>query len=115
MVSFHDDNGTLEVRHRHEVIRVQAWGADSAREAWSYGPAAWSVEDQFLFGPDILIAPVLVPNATARDVYLPAGCRWTQAATGQRHDGGSAVRVPVSPDRIPVFTREGAEVLDVVR
>src|ERR1700758_3539378 len=31
MVSFHDDNGTLEVRHRHEVIRVQAWGADSAR------------------------------------------------------------------------------------
>ena len=31
MVSYHNDNGTLEVRHRHEVIRIQAWGADSAR------------------------------------------------------------------------------------
>jgi alpha-D-xyloside xylohydrolase len=76
---------------------------------------AWRVEDQFLLGPDILIAPVLEPDATVRDVYLPAGRRWTQAATGDQHAGGSAVRVPVSPDRIPVFTREGAEVLDVVR
>ena len=31
MVSYHNDNGTLEVRHRHEVIRIQAWGADSVR------------------------------------------------------------------------------------
>ena len=31
MVSYHDDNGVLEVRHRHEVIRIQAWGADSVR------------------------------------------------------------------------------------
>ena len=31
MVSYHNDNGILEVRHRHEVIRIQAWGADSVR------------------------------------------------------------------------------------
>ena len=31
MVSYHNDNGMLEVRHRHEVIRIQAWGADSVR------------------------------------------------------------------------------------
>src|SRR5512146_1043879 len=31
MVSFRDDDGVLEIRHRHEVIRVQAWGADSVR------------------------------------------------------------------------------------
>ncbi|MFZ1997391.1 MAG: hypothetical protein WAU75_24960, partial [Solirubrobacteraceae bacterium] len=31
MVSYHYDNGILEVRHRHEVIRIQAWGADSVR------------------------------------------------------------------------------------
>ena len=31
MVSFKDDDGVLEIRHRHEVIRVQAWGADSVR------------------------------------------------------------------------------------
>jgi alpha-D-xyloside xylohydrolase len=78
-------------------------------------PEAWRIEDQFLFGPDLLIAPVLEPDATARDVYLPAGGRWIQAATGESRDGGATVRVPVTPDRIPVFTREGAEVVDVVR
>ncbi len=31
MVTYRNDNGVLEVRHRHEVIRVQAWGADSVR------------------------------------------------------------------------------------
>lgn len=34
---------------------------------------AWSVADEFLFGPDILVAPVLSAGATSRDVYLPAG------------------------------------------
>ena len=31
MVSYRNDNGILEVRHRHEVIRIQAWGQDSVR------------------------------------------------------------------------------------
>jgi len=31
MVTYRNDNGVLEVRHRHEVIRIQAWGADSVR------------------------------------------------------------------------------------
>jgi alpha-D-xyloside xylohydrolase len=75
-------------------------------------PGAWRVEDQFLFGPDLLIAPVLAPGATARDVYLPAGMSWVDAG---RYDGGITVRAAVSPDRIPVYVREGAEVLDVIR
>jgi alpha-D-xyloside xylohydrolase len=78
-------------------------------------PEAWRVEDQFLFGPDLLIAPVLEPGATARDVYLPAGSAWVAAGRGSRHEGGTTIRVTVSPDRIPVFAREGAEVLDVIR
>jgi alpha-D-xyloside xylohydrolase len=78
-------------------------------------PVAWQAEDQFLFGPDLLIAPVLEPGASTRDVYLPAGRTWIAAATAERHEGGTTVRVPVLPDRIPVFASEGAEVLDVVR
>jgi alpha-D-xyloside xylohydrolase len=80
-----------------------------------HDPDAWLVEDQFLFGPDLLIAPVLEPGASRRDVYLPAGRTWVDAATGEEHDGGKTVAVPVSPDRIPVFFPEGAEVADVVR
>ena len=78
-------------------------------------PDAWRIEDEFLFGPDLLIAPVLEPGARTRDVYLPVGRTWVTAGTGDRHDGGVIVPVPVSLDRIPVFVTEGAEVLDVVR
>ena len=78
-------------------------------------PGAWHTEDQFLFGPDLLVAPVLEPGATERDVYLPAGRHWTEAATGARHPGGVTVTVALTLDRIPVFVAEGAEVLDVVR
>jgi alpha-D-xyloside xylohydrolase len=76
---------------------------------------AWRVEDQFLFGPDLLIAPVLEPGIRSRDVYLPAGRTWIASVTGERYDGGMTVRVPVSPDHIPVCVREGAGVLGVFR
>ncbi len=78
-------------------------------------PAAWQTEDQFLFGPDLLIAPVLAPGATERQVYLPAGRAWTEAASGARHAGGVTVTAALTLDRIPVFVAEGSEVLDVVR
>ncbi len=78
-------------------------------------PEAWRTEDQFLFGPDLLVSPVLEPGARARDVHLPAGRSWVDAATGDQYEGGATIGVPVSPDRIPVFVSAGAEVLDVVR
>ena len=78
-------------------------------------PGAWQVEDEFLFGPDLLIAPVLEPGATARDVFLLAGRTWIEAGSGHRHEGGNVVPVTLSADRIPVFVAEGSEVLDVVR
>ena len=78
-------------------------------------PGSWHVDDEFLFGPDLLVAPVLEPGARARDVYLPAGRTWVASGTGERYDGGVAATVEVSPDRIPVFVTEGAEVLDAVR
>jgi alpha-D-xyloside xylohydrolase len=78
-------------------------------------PGAWRSEDEFLFGPDLLIAPVLEPGARVREVYLPPGRTWVEAGTGESRDGGVTVRVEVSPDRIPVFVSEGAEVLDAVR
>jgi alpha-D-xyloside xylohydrolase len=78
-------------------------------------PGAWQPEDEFLLGPDLLIAPVLAPGARTRDVYLPAGRTWVDASTGERREGGGTVQVPLSIDRIPVFASEGAGVLDVVR
>ena len=71
---------------------------------------AWQVEDQFMFGPDVLVAPVLRPGQSAREVYLPAGRTWTDAWTGQTLPGGQTVLVDAPIERIPVFTRDGAAV-----
>ena len=42
-------------------------------------PMAWEVSDQYLFGPDLLVAPVMEAGVTQRPIYLPAGARWTNA------------------------------------
>ncbi|MGW3730157.1 glycoside hydrolase family 31 protein [Streptomyces sp. NPDC000851] len=73
-------------------------------------PHAWAVDDAFLFGPDLLVAPVTQPGQRSREVYLPAGTRWVCAGSGEVHEGGRTVTAPAPIDHIPVFTREGADV-----
>ncbi|WPF82661.1 family 31 glucosidase [Sanguibacter sp. 4.1] len=70
--------------------------------------AAWDVADQFLYGPSLLVAPVLEAGARTRRVYLPAGASWTSLATGERFDGGVWVEVEAPLDVIPVFARDEA-------
>jgi len=69
---------------------------------------AWGIDDEFMFGPDILVAPVLEAGATSRAVYLPAGTKWTDAWTGESLAGGGTVTVDTPIERIPVFTRGDA-------
>ncbi|MDE6673202.1 MAG: family 31 glucosidase, partial [Acetatifactor sp.] len=69
--------------------------------------AAWEIEDAYMFGPDLLVAPVMEEGQREREVYLPAGCRWTDASTKTEYEGGQKVTVPVPLDIIPVFVREG--------
>ncbi|MFJ6216031.1 TIM-barrel domain-containing protein [Streptomyces sp. NPDC092296] len=71
--------------------------------------AAWAVEDCFLLGPDLLVAPVTEAGADRREVRLPAGARWRDAWTGQEYEGGQAVVVAAPLERIPLFLRDGAE------
>jgi alpha-glucosidase len=70
-------------------------------------PQTWSRDDQFLFGADLLVAPVLREGARDREVYLPAG-EWFDLWTGARESGGRTIRVPVMLDSLPVFVRGGA-------
>lgn len=71
-------------------------------------PAAWDVTDQWLYGPDLLVAPVVHAGTTSRSVYLPAGARWTDLVTGAEHEGGTTVEVDAPLAVIPVFGRDGA-------
>jgi len=66
---------------------------------------SWSVDDEFMFGPDILVAPVLDYKARKRAVYLPAGTTWTDAWTGRKITGGQQIDVEAPLERIPVFLR----------
>jgi alpha-glucosidase len=67
----------------------------------------YGMDDQFLFGSDLLIAPVLRAAVTQRGVYLPAG-EWYDYWTGERHAGGRWITVPVTLASIPLFVRGGA-------
>ena len=70
-------------------------------------PATYQRQDEFLFGRDLLVAPVLREGATEREVYLPKGT-WYEYAGRRRYEGGRSIPVPVTMDAIPVFVRGGA-------
>jgi alpha-D-xyloside xylohydrolase len=71
-------------------------------------PSAWAVDDAFMFGPDLLVAPVLHPGTTSREVYLPAGATWTDAWDGRTFAGGQVIGASAPLERIPLFLRDGA-------
>ena len=71
-------------------------------------PTSYQVEDQYLFGPDLLVAPILEHGARSRTVYLPEGSTWTDAWTRAAHHGGRTIEVEAPLERIPLFLRDGA-------
>jgi alpha-D-xyloside xylohydrolase len=71
-------------------------------------PVCWSVEDEYMFGPDLLVAPVLEAGARMRKVYLPGGSSWQDAWTDQRLAGGQWIDAGAPLERIPLFLRGDA-------
>ena len=86
-------------------------------------PMAWRVEDQFMFGTQILVCPVTEPmlyqagstplifeRTPTRTCYLPSGTNWIDFWTGRAYSGGQYVSLPLELARIPVFVRDGSEI-----
>ncbi len=69
---------------------------------------AWNIEDEFMFGPDLLVAPVLYEGARARTVYLPNGSSWKEVSTGNIYSGGMWLVSDAPIEDIPLFLRDGA-------
>lgn len=69
----------------------------------------WDVADEYMFGPDLLVAPVMEAGQTARPVYLPAGSRWTDAWTGVVLEGGQTITADAPLERIPLYLRGNAQ------
>ena len=76
---------------------------------WQYqnDPVAVACGDQFLLGPDLLVAPILRQGAVARSVYLPNDV-WYDYWTGERLVGGTQVLAEAPPEFIPLYVRGGA-------
>lgn len=69
--------------------------------------ASWEIEDAYMFGPDLLVAPVMEAGVDSRTIYLPKGAKWTDAYTHIIYEGGQTVTVPAPIDIIPVLIRDG--------
>ena len=68
---------------------------------------AWEIEDEFQFGPDVLVAPILEAGVRSRKVYLPAGSVWKELRTGESYEGGQTIEADAPIESIPVFVRNG--------
>lgn len=71
---------------------------------------ALETEDEYMFGSDILCAPVTDEGAREKTVYLPSGESWVYDFTGETFEGGQTVTVPAPLDIIPLFTRKGSDI-----
>jgi hypothetical protein len=63
---------------------------------------------EYLYGPDVLVAPVTTPGTTATTpVWFPPGSNWTDYFTGQTYAGGTTANVSTDLGTMPVFIRSG--------
>lgn len=88
-------------------------GTPAMRPLWFDAPddeRAWTVEDQFCLGSNILVAPILERKAESRSVYLPVGTDWVDPTTNRVLPGGSEVHLDAPLNRIPVLVRHGLDV-----
>lgn len=67
---------------------------------------AWEIEDAYMFGRSLLVAPVTDAGVVSRKVYLPEGSRWTECSTGKIWEGGQEINANAPIDIIPVFIRD---------
>ena len=65
----------------------------------------WNLKDQYMFGNEYLVAPVLYPGVKNRDVYLPKG-EWENIHTKETFTGGQTINVAAPINQIPVFKRK---------
>jgi alpha-D-xyloside xylohydrolase len=75
---------------------------------WRTDPNTFNIADQFMFGPAILVNPVLKANAVRRNVYLPDSPVWYDFWTGATVKGGKEVEADAPLERLPLYVRAGS-------
>jgi alpha-D-xyloside xylohydrolase len=91
---------------------VSKYGVPVVRPLWWEFPRdenCYDVNDQYFFGPSILVAPVTERGATSRSMYFPSGANWINIFDGTTVEGGTVQVVEAPVDIIPVYKREFAK------
>lgn len=88
------------VAHKQPLLRAMLLDFQDDRRA----AGLW---DQYLFGRNLLVAPIIREGETAREVYLPAG-RWWHLFNSRWYEGGQTHQIAADLEEIPVFLRDGA-------
>jgi alpha-glucosidase len=113
------NRATIELRYRllpylyglfEECERT---GVPAMRPLWldfASDRETYLVDDEYLVGSDLLVAPVVDPGVVKRSVYFPAGATWVDWYTGKTYEGGKRTDVAAPLERLPVFVRAGAVV-----
>lgn len=86
-------------------------GAPVMRPLWFDYPLdqrTYEVEDQYLVGSDLLVAPVVSEGVVKRNVYFPSGTQWRHWWNGILYEGGTEIEVDAPIDTLPLFVRVGA-------
>lgn len=111
--------GAIDLRHSLlPYLYTQMWRA-AAEDVPAIRPLFWDfpfdaaargIEDSFMLGPDLLVAPVLEPGAATRHAYLPRHEGGWYGWHDGRHHAGGGVSVDAPLGRLPLFARAGAVV-----
>ena len=75
---------------------------------WRNDANTRDIGDQFMFGPAVLVSPVLQAGATRRTLYLPESPAWFDFWTGTTQKGGREIDADAPLDRIPLYVRAGS-------
>lgn len=93
--------GALEEASRNGLPVVRSMALAFPEDKFAH-----TQELQYLFGPALLVAPIVEPGGK-RQVYFPKGERWYDLATGVKYEGGTLYEFEKPLDGAPVFGREG--------
>ncbi|HET9526359.1 MAG TPA: glycoside hydrolase family 31 protein [Pyrinomonadaceae bacterium] len=93
---------TLEEAHRTGVPLFRPLLLNYQNDSNTY-----NLDDQFMIGDDLLVAPITKPDLTRRMVYLPFGT-WYDYWTNKKYAGGTMISVEAPLETVPMFVRAGA-------
>lgn len=109
---------TIELRYRllpylySAVAQAREYGRPIIRPLFTaepHNPNLRTVDDCFLLGDAMLVAPVLQEGAVSRTVYLPSG-EWYDFWTNECLDGGQVIEITAPLERLPLFVMAGAAI-----